>query len=250
FDDARVRRAGPPPPPPRGDPPGGGGGGGGGGPSPPPPPPPRPPPPPVPPLLWQHDSTAGRDLGHDPAAARRLLAEAGFTDADGDGVVERDGRPFRFTLQVPHGYREGGDIAQIVQGDRRRVGIAAQVQEVEFNSLLGRASDPRERDFDALVLGWKPEFRVDDSDLFACAKRDHPMHFSGSWTPSASSPTARRRARSGSATSTASPPTSRSRSSTSPIGCRGCRAACRARRQMHGGIGWGWRDGGFYLRRG
>ncbi|HYJ80809.1 MAG TPA: ABC transporter substrate-binding protein [Longimicrobiaceae bacterium] len=134
----------------------------------------------VAPLLWQHDSTAGRDLGHDPGAARRLLAEAGFADRDGDGVLEsRAGRPFRFTLKVPHGNRERGDIAQIVQGDLRRVGVQARVQEVEFNALLGRASDPRQRDFDALVLGWKPEFRVDDSDLFACAKRDNPMAFAG-----------------------------------------------------------------------
>jgi peptide/nickel transport system substrate-binding protein len=59
------------------------------------------------------------------------------------------------------------------------VGVQATVREVEFNTLLARASDARERDFDAMVLGWKPEFRVDDSDLFACAKRDNPMHFSG-----------------------------------------------------------------------
>ncbi|MBV9774176.1 MAG: hypothetical protein JO040_09520 [Gemmatimonadetes bacterium] len=138
----------------------------------------------VAPVLWQHDSTLDQALPHDPAAARVLLAEAGFRDRDGDGVVEdARGRPFRFTLKVPHGYRERRDIAEIVQSDLRRVGVAAEVREVEFNTLLARASDPKLRDFDAMIIGWKPEFRVDDTDLFACSKRDNPITFAGFCDP-------------------------------------------------------------------
>jgi peptide/nickel transport system substrate-binding protein len=137
----------------------------------------------VAPMLWMHDSTAGADVRHDPDAARRLLAEAGFQDRDGDGVVEKDGRPFRFTLKVPHGYRERRDAAEIVQQDLGRVGVRMELQEVEFNSLLSIASDASKRDYDAIVLGWKPEFRVDDTELFACAKRDSPMMFSGYCDP-------------------------------------------------------------------
>lgn len=138
----------------------------------------------VSPVLWPHDSTLDRALPHDPGAARRLLAEAGFADRDGDGVVEdAEGRPFRFTLSVPHGYRERRDIAEIVQSDLRRVGVDAQVREVEFNTLIARASDPRRRDFDAMILAWKPEFRVDDTDLLACARRDNPITFAGYCNP-------------------------------------------------------------------
>jgi peptide/nickel transport system substrate-binding protein len=134
----------------------------------------------VAPELWMHDARAGAGLDHDTAAARRLLAEAGFADRDGDGVLESaDGKPFRFTLKVGHGNRERTDIAEIVQAQLRRMGIAVEVREVEFNTLLANASDARKRDFDAMVLGWKPEFHLDDSDVFSCRKRDQPLAFSG-----------------------------------------------------------------------
>jgi peptide/nickel transport system substrate-binding protein len=134
----------------------------------------------VAPELWQHDSTAGRDLRYDPAEARRLLAEAGLMDRDGDGVLETAaGHPFRVTLKFAHGNQERRDIGEIVQAGLRRVGVAVELREVEFNTLMNQASDARKRDFDAIVLGWKPEFHLDDSDMFACSKRELPLQFSG-----------------------------------------------------------------------
>ena len=138
----------------------------------------------VSPELWMHDPAAGAGMGYDPAAARRLLAEAGYADRDGDGVLEaRNGRPLRFTLKVPHGNRERRDDAEIVQSELRKVGVAMEVREVEFNSLIAQISNPRNRDFDAVLIGWKPEFKLDDSDLYACSKRDQPLTWSGYCSP-------------------------------------------------------------------
>jgi len=140
----------------------------------------------VSPELWMHDPAAGAGMGYDTAAARRLLAEAGYADRDGDGVLEaEDGRPLRFALKVPHGNRERRDIAEIVQADLRKVGVAMELREVEFNTLIAQISDARRRDFDAVVVGWKPEFKLDDSDLYACSKRDQPLTWSGYCDPEA-----------------------------------------------------------------
>lgn len=134
----------------------------------------------VPPMFWQHDPQAGADLAPDPARAERLLAEAGWSDYDGDGILDDgEGTPFRFTLSVPQGNAERRDIAEIVQADLRRIGVDAQPRIVELNTLMARASDPEKRDFDALIVGWIPEFRLDDSDLFSCAKRDNPLTWAG-----------------------------------------------------------------------
>src|SRR5690606_13319236 len=46
---------------------------------------------------WSPMYTAIDPLPFDTAGARALLAEAGWRDGDGDGMLDRDGRPFRFT---------------------------------------------------------------------------------------------------------------------------------------------------------
>ena len=37
-------------------------------------------------------------LPYDPVEARRILAAKGWKDTDGDGVLDRDGKPFAFEL--------------------------------------------------------------------------------------------------------------------------------------------------------
>lgn len=136
------------------------------------------------PIFPQHDSTAGADLPFDTLSARALLAEAGYLDRNGDGLLENlSGRPFRFTLSVPQGYPERQAAATVIQSDLRRLGIDVSVRVVEFNVLIATAGDPDARDFDAMILSWEPEFRVDDAQLFGCAHHRSPVAFTGYCDP-------------------------------------------------------------------
>lgn len=69
-------------------------------------------------------------LPHDTARARVLLEAAGWFDTDGDGVRERDGRPFRFTATVSAGPGRSA-LAVYVQEQLRRVGVSMEIQPVE-----------------------------------------------------------------------------------------------------------------------
>ncbi|HEX8273023.1 MAG TPA: ABC transporter substrate-binding protein [Longimicrobiaceae bacterium] len=123
----------------------------------------------VPRIFWQYDSTAAAGLDFDPEGAKRLLAEAGWSDRDGDGIVENArGEPFRFQLKTNQGNLERKDITEVIQSDLRRVGVDAQPTLVEFGTLIDQLNTTRE--FDAVVMGWVTEFRPDDADLFACDK--------------------------------------------------------------------------------
>ena len=66
-------------------------------------------------------------LPYDPAQARALLEAAGWQDRDGDGVRERDGRPFRFTAIV-RSNRGFDRLAVYVQAQLREVGVQMEIQ--------------------------------------------------------------------------------------------------------------------------
>ena len=68
---------------------------------------------------------------YDPEAAKRLLEEAGWRDEDGDGVREKDGEEFRFTM-VSGGNRL--NMVTYVQEVLRRVGIAMEIEMTAVSS--------------------------------------------------------------------------------------------------------------------
>lgn len=78
-----------------------------------------------------------------------LLDSAGWRDADGDGVRERDGRPFRFTALARGGEASPfPDIALFVQDALRRVGARMDVQPIDVGSFIDRL---RAGDFEAAL---------------------------------------------------------------------------------------------------
>jgi peptide/nickel transport system substrate-binding protein len=97
--------------------------------------------------------------------ARELLADAGWTDTDGDGIVDKDGRPFRFVLETNQGNDLREDIIVIVQNDLRDVGIDVQPRLAEWNSLIDRL---KQKDFEAVVSGWSVDFKFDPSETLSC----------------------------------------------------------------------------------
>jgi peptide/nickel transport system substrate-binding protein len=132
----------------------------------------------IPPIFWNHDPQAGAELKYDTTGARRLLAEAGWQDRNGDGIIENaQGQPFRFTVITNHGNAERKDITEIAQAQLRRVGIDMQPRLVEWGSMLETINDVDRRDFDAVLIAWVTEFRIDDTDLFSCGKLKEPYQW-------------------------------------------------------------------------
>jgi peptide/nickel transport system substrate-binding protein len=80
---------------------------------------------PVPPGHWAADGSL--TIPHDPAQARRLLADAGWT-ADGDTLVDDDGRPFRFTMAYSAGSAGDRGAALAVESQLGALGIAVDLE--------------------------------------------------------------------------------------------------------------------------
>jgi peptide/nickel transport system substrate-binding protein len=133
----------------------------------------------VPPFHWAHSADL-IDTEFDPDAARRLLDEAGWSDADGDGVRENaDGVPLSVSIKYNQGNRLRQEIAEVMQSQLSQVGVEVLPQEVEWGTLLGQIFEPSSRDFDGVVLSWVSDFKLDESGLFHSRRSEDPTAFSG-----------------------------------------------------------------------
>jgi peptide/nickel transport system substrate-binding protein len=137
----------------------------------------------VPSFFWQFDPEAGVGLDHDREGALALLEEAGWTRGPNGTLRNAAGQPFTFTLNTNHENQTRVDIGQIVQAQLSELGIDVRFQPLEWGTLLDRVNNPVTRDFDAVLIGWRTEFRIDDSDLFHCDKIDEPFQWVGHCDP-------------------------------------------------------------------
>lgn len=99
--------------------------------------------------IWAHN----KDLEpwpYDPTRAKKLLAEAGWNDSDGDGTLDKDGQAFRFELVTNSENQVRRDIVVMVQQMLGQVGLQVEPRLMEFNALIGPLST---QDFDAAVAG-------------------------------------------------------------------------------------------------
>jgi peptide/nickel transport system substrate-binding protein len=119
-------------------------------------------------FLWAHDSDL-RPLPFDPDAARRLLKDAGWEDRDGDGLLDRDGRPFRFDLETNQGSGQRADAARMVAAQLREVGVEAVPRVFESGTFIARH---QAHNFDAFVGSWRESTKVDLWSNFHSAARD------------------------------------------------------------------------------
>jgi peptide/nickel transport system substrate-binding protein len=89
---------------------------------------------------------------YDPEGAKRLLAQQGFADHDGDGVLEDShGNPVRFTLKTAANSNLRVQLANFVRDDLARVGIQCTLATVDPNSMVAAIQDTY--DYDAALGG-------------------------------------------------------------------------------------------------
>ena len=82
---------------------------------------------PVQPVSWAHNPNVPQ-YAFDPARAAALLDEAGWRDSNGDGVRDKDGQRFSFTLITQAGFAVRENVAQVLQRQFKDVGVEAFVQ--------------------------------------------------------------------------------------------------------------------------
>ena len=81
--------------------------------------------------LWDLDIPT---IPHDTARARRLLENGGWSDSDGDGILDNDGQRLTFELSVPSSSGWRRQAATIMESQFRQIGVEMRIREMDFNT--------------------------------------------------------------------------------------------------------------------
>jgi len=115
---------------------------------------------------WANDPTVD-GIEFDAAGARAELAAAGWRDSDKDGVLDRNGKPFAFTLLIPSG-NAARDQAVIFQSALQSVGVRMEIGTMEGAAFFDRVLAGN---FDAAFFSWVNEPDPDPYGLFHSSQK-------------------------------------------------------------------------------
>lgn len=101
-----------------------------------------------------------KPLKFDPQKAKQLLAEAGWRDSDGDGILDKDGKRFKFTMLQIATSSIQQKLMPLLKEEFAAAGIDMSIQVIEWSNYLQRLD---RRSYDACCLGWSSNF---DPDMY------------------------------------------------------------------------------------
>lgn len=128
---------------------------------------------PISPLFrWASNDTLTA-LPYDPAIASKLLAAEGWIDRDGNGVREKGGRRFSFSLIVPAGDQFYLDVANMVLRQLREVGVEVKIQPVDGSTFFPTLI---EKKYDACVAGFEIPLQIQMDDFWSSNLRRYPFN--------------------------------------------------------------------------
>jgi len=119
------------------------------------------------PDTWPYNPNV-KEYEYNPEKARRLLEEAGWKDTDGDGIVDKDGKKFEFTVLTNMGNRSRIKTATIIQHRLEKIGIKMNIRVVEWSTFINEFIDKRR--FEAVILGWLIGLDPDQYDIWHSSK--------------------------------------------------------------------------------
>ncbi len=119
------------------------------------------------PNTWPYNPNVKR-YDYNPEKAKELLKEAGWEDRDGDGILDKDGRPFSFTVLTNAGNALRKNTATIIQWRLRKIGIKVEIRTVEWSTFVNQFIDKKR--FEAVLLGWSIGLDADQYDIWHSSK--------------------------------------------------------------------------------
>ena len=119
------------------------------------------------PDTWVYNRAVPR-YDYNPDKARQLLAEAGWHDSNGDGILDKDGKKFSFTIVTNQGNDLRAKTGEIIQRRFKQIGVDVQLRVIEWATFLKEFINPG--NFDATILGWTGGPEPDQYNIWHSSK--------------------------------------------------------------------------------
>ncbi len=104
---------------------------------------------------------ANKDISpspYDPEKSKSMLAEAGWKDSDNDGILDKEGVPFRITFITYPERAEQPELAEVIQDELKKIGIDVELKVVDYDTC---AEIQKTGDFDMYLVSrgtlWTPD---------------------------------------------------------------------------------------------
>jgi len=119
------------------------------------------------PEMWANNHNV-KPYPYDPAKAKALLAEAGWSDTNGDGLLDKDGQPFQFTVMTNQGNKTREQTCLIIQARLAEIGVKMNIRIVEWAAFLKEYLD--KHNFEAVLMAWTVPIEPDLYDVWHSSK--------------------------------------------------------------------------------
>ena len=101
--------------------------------------------------------------------AKELFKEAGWTDSNNDGILDKDGKKFEFSILAPNNSPSYDKMLPMIKEDMGKAGVIMQIKTVEWSVFVQALGKKK---FEACICGWAMGFESDPYQLWHSSQAD------------------------------------------------------------------------------
>lgn len=131
---------------------------------------------PVAPIFKTIVDTTLKVYPYSPKTSKEILAKAGWIDTNNDGLIDKNGKAFSFSLAIQGNNKLRNEIATIIKDNLKQVGIDVKIEPVESSVFVEKMFS---RKFDAFISGWSVPIPVDLKPYWYSDLKNNPTNTSG-----------------------------------------------------------------------
>jgi len=106
---------------------------------------------PYPPTSWAYNPEV-KDYEYNPEKTKKIFQKFGWIDSDKDGMLDKNGKKFEFSIITNQGNKSRAVAAELIQSHLKKVGMKVNIRILEWSTFIHQYID--KKNFDAVILGW------------------------------------------------------------------------------------------------